>query len=144
LTRHGARQFFVANLQLGGYRFGEIADLLAAVRLQLRWRGGEMGMCVDDHRKPPKSSKHKCCQFKSFKTFKRLAQFKTLSSSAALTHRVLPSELQDFKIQTALIVSSKPLCYSSLLQSVQSFAPRPLLIFNDLNGWNILNVLNDP
>jgi hypothetical protein len=48
-------------------------------------------------------------QFKSFKTIKRFAPFKTLSSSATLTHRVLPSELQDLKIQTALIVSSKPL-----------------------------------
>jgi hypothetical protein len=50
-------------------------------------------------------------------------------------------ESKNSNAKLPLIVSLKPLCYSSLLQSVQSSAP-DRLIFDDLNGLNILNYLN--
>ena len=50
LALHRARQFLVADTQLGGDRFAEIGNLLAAISLQLRRRGSEMGVGIDDHK----------------------------------------------------------------------------------------------
>src|SRR4051794_32507236 len=50
LARHRTRQLFITDLQLGGNRLGEIANLLPSISLQRRRRRGVVSMGIDDHK----------------------------------------------------------------------------------------------